>query len=122
MNVLICTDKGTIENGCLEVAPGFHNKGFLGPYDAPIPDEKLKEMNFLPLEHSLGDVVFFNGYTPHQSQKNKSKFPRTNVYLTYNKASDGDQRKKYFTRKRKELPPDSERGNNFKDSPIHDFK
>ena len=46
MNVLICTDKGTIENGCLEVAAGFHNKGFLGPYDAPIPDEYLKEMNF----------------------------------------------------------------------------
>ena len=59
MNVLICTDVGTIENGCLEVAPGFHNKGFLGPYDAPIPDEILKEMNFQLLEHSLGDVVFF---------------------------------------------------------------
>ena len=54
--------------------------------------------------------------------KLKSKFPRTNVYLTYNKLSDGDQRKKYFTRKRRELPPDNERGNNFKDSPLHDYK
>ena len=88
----------------------------------PIPDEQLKEMNFVPLEHSLGDVVFFDGFTPHQSQENKSKFPRTNVYLTYNKLSDGDQRKKYFTRKRRELPPDNERGNNFKDSPLHDYK
>tara|TARA_B100001146_G_C16156147_1_gene423504 strand:- start:126 stop:899 length:774 start_codon:yes stop_codon:yes gene_type:complete len=122
MNVLICTDKGTIENGCLEVAAGFHNKGFLGPYDAPIPDEYLKKMNFVPLEHTLGDVVFFDGFTPHQSKENKSKDPRTNVYLTYNKLSDGDQRQKYFTRKRRELPPDNERGENFTDSPLHDYK
>ena len=122
MNVLICTDKGTIENGCLEVAAGFHNKGFLGPYDAPIPDEYLKEMNFVPLEHTLGDVVFFDGFTPHQSKENKSNDPRTNVYLTYNKLSDGDQRQKYFTRKRRELPPDNERGENFTDSPLHDYK
>ena len=122
MNVLICTDKGTIENGCLEVAAGFHNKGFLGPYDTPIPDKYLEKMNFVPLEHSLGDIVFFDGFTPHQSKENKSKDPRTNVYLTYNKLSDGDQRQKYFARKRRELPPDNERGDNFQDSPLHDYK
>ena len=122
MNVLICTDKGTLENGCLEVAAGFHNKGFLGPYDAPIPEERLKEMTFELLEHSLGDVVFFNGFTPHQSQENKSSSPRTNLYLTYNKLSDGDHREKYFARKRKELPPDNERGETFKDSPLHEYK
>lgn len=122
MNILICTDKGTIENGCLEVAPGFHNKGFLGPYDTPIPEEHLKEMNFIPLEHSLGDVVFFDGFTPHQSRENKTEESRTNVYFTYSKLVDGDQRQKYFTRKRRELPPDNERGENFIDSPLHDYK
>jgi len=122
MNVLICTDEGTMDNGCLEVAPGFHNKGFLGPYDAPIPDEWLKKMKFIPLEHQLGDVVFFDGFTPHQSHKNKTKNPRTNVYLTYNKLSEGDNRKKYFARKRKELPPDNERNENFNDSPLHKYK
>ncbi len=122
MNVLICTDKGTIENGCLEVASGYHNKGFLGPYDTPIPDEDVKKMKFVPLEHSLGDVVFFDGYTPHQSKENKTNEPRTNVYFTYNKLSDGDQRQKYFSRKRRELPPDNEREENFTDSPLHDYK
>jgi len=122
MNVLICTDAGTIQNGCLEVAPGFHNKGFLGPYDSPIPDDVLKKMKFQALEHSLGDVVFFDGFTPHQSQENKTDSPRTNVYLTYNKLSEGEHRKRYFARKRKELPPDNERGENFKDSPLHDYK
>ena len=122
MNALICTDEGTIENGCLEVAPGFHNKGFLGPYDAPIPDEILKDMTFQPIEHSLGDIVFFDGFTPHQSKENKTNLPRTNVYLTYNKLSEGDFRKQYFTRKRKELPPDNERNGNFQDSPLHTYK
>jgi len=79
-------------------------------------------MSFVPLEHSLGDIVFFNGFTPHQSKENRSKNPRTNVYLTFNKASEGNHRKKYFERKRKELPPDNERGENFKDSPLHTYK
>jgi len=122
MNALICTDEGTIENGCLEVAPSFHNKGFLGPYDSPIPDKFLKEMKFEPLEHSLGDVVFFDGFTPHQSKQNKTEKPRTNVYFTYNKLSEGDHRLEYFARKRRELPPDNERGKNFKDSPLHNYK
>tara|TARA_B110001454_G_scaffold113935_1_gene106721 strand:+ start:11933 stop:12706 length:774 start_codon:yes stop_codon:yes gene_type:complete len=122
MNVLVCTDKGTLDNGCLEVAAGFHDKGLLGPYDAPIPDEYLKKMDFQPLQHMLGDVVFFNSFTPHQSQENKTELPRTNIYLTYSKLSQGDHREKYFTRKRKELPPDNERNGDFKDSPLHNYK
>ena len=122
MNVLVCTDKGTLDNGCLEVAAGFHDKGLLGPYDTPIPDEYLKKMDFQPLQHMLGDVVFFNSFTPHQSQENKTELPRTNIYLTYSKLSQGDHREKYFTRKRKELPPDNERNGDFKDSPLHNYK
>ena len=122
MNVLICTDEGAIESGCLEVAVGHHNKGFLGPYDSPIPSESLQEINFVPLQHSLGDVVFFDGYTPHQSQDNKSDNARSNVYFTYNKLSEGNHRNEYFERKRKELPPDNERKGNFNDSPLHAYK
>mgnify|MGYP005634734169 FL=1 len=122
MNVLICTDDSTIENGCLEVSPGFHKMGLLGPVDQPIPQTWLEKMNFIPVTTSLGDVIFFDGFTPHQSKDNKSKKPRTNVYLTYNKLSEGIHRESYFTRKRKELPPDNEREENFKDSPLHDYK
>ncbi len=122
MNVLIITDDTNLENGCLELAAGFHNKGFLGPYDAPIPEKYLEKMEFVPYQLSMGDVVFFNGFTPHQSQDNKSTKPRSNVYLTYNKKSEGDQRNSYFMRKRKELPPDNERNDTFKDSPLHEYK
>ena len=84
--------------------------------------EQLLNIHFQLLEHSLGDVVFFDGFTPHQSKENKTDLPRTNVYLTYNKLSEGDFRKKYFTRKRKELPHDNERNGDFQDSPLHNYK
>ncbi len=122
INVLISTDDSTIENGCLELTPGFYKKELLGPTDSTIPEEWINKMKFEPFPTKKGDVVFFDGYTPHQSKENKSTSSRSNVYLTYNKFSEGDQRKKYFARKRKELPPDNERTNNFKDSPLHDYK
>jgi hypothetical protein len=34
---------------------------------------------------------------------------RRNLYLTYNRASEGDHREKYFADKRKSYPPDLER-------------
>ena len=35
-------------------------------------------------------VVFFNSYLPHGSPSNNSKGSRRNLYLTFNKVSDGD--------------------------------
>jgi len=122
MSVLIITDDTNFENGCLELAEGFHNKGLLGPYDAPIPDKILKQMIFVPYPLSMGDIVFFDCFTPHQSHDNNSKNPRSNVYLTYNRMSEGDHRKEYFARKRKDLPPDNERGETFRDSPLHVYR
>ena len=122
LNVLISTDDSNIENGCIELTPGFYKKELLGPVDSPIPEEWLKQMEFKPFPLKKGDIVLFDGYAPHQSQDNKSVNSRSNVYLTYNSISEGDQRTKYFTRKRKELPPDNERKKDFKDSPLHDYK
>jgi ectoine hydroxylase-related dioxygenase (phytanoyl-CoA dioxygenase family) len=122
MSILICTDDCTVENGCLEVAPGFHKKGLLNEVDTPIPEKWTSQMNFVPFLSKVGDVVFFDGCTPHQSQINNSEHSRTNIYLTYNGISEGEHRQEYLTRKRKELPPDNERGSDYKDSPIHDWK
>jgi len=122
LNVLISTDESTVENGCLELTPGFCPKELLGPLDSTIPEKWLSQMEFKTFPSKKGDVIFFDGYTPHQSKDNKSSSSCSNVYLTYNKISDGDQRKNYFTRKRKELPPYNERTNDFKDSPLHDYK
>ena len=79
-----------------------------------------KEMNFIPCLTSPGDVILFDCFIPHRSKANFSMNQRRNMYLTYNKKSEGDKRMNYYTRKEKEMPPDDRRSNNdFKDSPIH---
>lgn len=123
MNALITIDDNDIENGCLYVAPGHHKRKLIGKYDSPLQGEDLKEMIFIPLPASRGDVVFFDGYTPHKSDPNLSEKWRRNIYLTYNRISEGDQRQAYIARKRKELPPDNERteGMKIKDCYAHSY-
>ena len=122
VNVLISTDKSTPENGCLEVARGHHKRGLIGKYDRPLEGKDLDGMIFEKVPTEVGDVLFFDHFTPHKSESNKSNKPRSNIYLTYNALSKGDHRMEYLERKRKELPPDNERGGNieFENSPIHE--
>jgi Phytanoyl-CoA dioxygenase (PhyH) len=49
------------------------------------------------------------GFAPHQSGPNLTAKPRRNLYLTYNRADQGDFRTRYFTDKRASFPPDFER-------------
>ncbi len=124
MSVMVSTDQSTPENGCLEVAPGQHKRGLIGKYDRALERKDLKGMKFEKVPTEIGDVLFFDHFTPHQSKPNKSNKPRSNIYLTYNLLSDGDHRNEYLDRKRRELPPDNERyeGIKFNDSPLHDVK
>ena len=124
MSVMVSTDQSTPENGCLEVAPGQHKRGLIGKYDRPLERKDLKGMKFEKVPTEIGDVLFFDHFTPHQSKPNKSNKPRSNIYLTYNLLSDGDHRNEYLDRKRRELPPDNERheGIKFSNSPLHDVK
>jgi len=124
MSVMISTDQSTVENGCLEVAAGQHKRGLIGKYDRPLEGDDLIGLKFDKVLTEIGDVVFFDHFTPHQSKSNRSNKPRSNIYLSYNLASDGDFRSKYLDRKRRELPPDNERkkGMKFENSPLHEAK
>jgi len=53
--------------------------------------------------------VFFDSYLPHQSAPNGTSDPRRVLYVTYNRASDGDHRAQYYADKRASYPPDIER-------------
>ena len=123
-SIMISTDQSTPENGCLEVAPGQHKRGLIGKYDRPLEGEDLKGMKFEMVQTDIGDVLFFDHFTPHQSKANKSNKSRSNIYLTYNLLSDGDHRNEYLDAKRRGLPPDNERheGMKFNESAIHDIK
>lgn len=63
------------------------------------------EDEYLLIEADPGDVVFFDCYVPHGSPANTSDRRRCNVYLTFNKQSDGDMREQYYTDKWAVYPP-----------------
>jgi ectoine hydroxylase-related dioxygenase (phytanoyl-CoA dioxygenase family) len=57
------------------------------------------------LEADPGDVIFFDCYVPHGSPANTGTQSRRNIFLTFNKASDGDMRQRYYTDKALTYPP-----------------
>jgi ectoine hydroxylase-related dioxygenase (phytanoyl-CoA dioxygenase family) len=109
ISVLVAVDANTIENGCLELAAGHHQRGLIGRLWEPLEGDELAGVEFVPYPMAPGDVAFFDCFTPHQSQPNLTERPRRNIYLTYNRRSAGDFRERYFADKRKSYPPDFER-------------
>ena len=106
LTALVTLDRSTIANGCLEVVARRHREGLLGPEWATLDEATLA---LEPIETEPGDVVFFDSFVPHASKPNFSALPRRNLYLTYNRASEGDHRARYFAEKRRDFPPDIER-------------
>ncbi len=43
-----------------------------------------------------GDVIFFDAYVPHGSPPNTGDRRRRNIFLTFNKQSDGDMKARYY--------------------------
>lgn len=109
LSVLVTIDPSTVENGCLELAAGHHTRGLIGRKWKPLEGSELDGMEFVPYPMGPGDVAFFDCFVPHQSKPNLTSSPRRNLYLTYNRAADGDKREKYFADKRASYPPDNER-------------
>lgn len=107
ISVLICIDAATVENGCLEMARGWHEKGLIGDEWRPLDGAEGVTYETCPTEP--GDVVFFDSYTPHRSAPNRTEHPRRMLYATYNRLADGDHRARYYADKRKNYPPDIER-------------
>ncbi len=57
------------------------------------------------LEANPGDVIFFDSYVPHGSPANSSDRLRRNLFLTFNRVSHGDMRRRYYEEKWKSYPP-----------------
>lgn len=100
ISVMVAIDDATLENGCLEVAPGQWVKGqvHLNSDGVVIPEEE-SNMKFFPLTCKAGDIVFFSGYIPHRSKPNLSNKSRRAMFLTYNSQSDGDFHDQYYAAK-----------------------
>lgn len=109
VTALVCLDRATLENGCLEMAtiPRLHS--LIAPEWRPMSDEEMAGIEFVPVPTEPGDVLLFDSYAPHLSKPNLTASSRRILYLTYNLLSDGDHRDAYFSDKRKSFPPDIER-------------
>lgn len=106
ITALVTIDRSTIENGCLEMAPGFHDKGLIGEKWKPLEEDAL---DYVAIPTEPGDAIFFDSYAPHRSGPNLTADSRRVLYVTYNRLSEGDHRRRYYNDKRKSYPPDCER-------------
>jgi ectoine hydroxylase-related dioxygenase (phytanoyl-CoA dioxygenase family) len=109
ISVLVSIGEATVGNGCLGIAPLPDRDRHLEREWRPYSEEEIKEMPFVPVPTKPGDVVFFDSYVPHGSYPNLSDKRRRILYVTYDRASEGDQRARYYADKRKSFPPDCER-------------
>lgn len=109
ITALISIDDSTPENGCLEIATGQRLRHLVGEEWKPLDDAVMAAMNPAPLTTRRGDAVFFDSYVPHGSKPNLTDRSRRVLYVTYNRASEGDQRARYFADKYRNFPPDIDR-------------
>lgn len=102
VSVMVPVDPATVASGCLEFAA--HHPDRVLPHEAGRIDPAwVAAATWRPVEAAPGDVVVFDSYVPHRSDTNRSDRPRRVLYLTYNAASRGDHRERYYADKRAEL-------------------
>ena len=109
VTAMVSIDPATIENGCLEMAAAARQTGLIGREWAPLTATDMAAFDLVPIPTEPGDVLFFDSYAPHASQPNLTGQQRRILYLTYNLASDGDHRARYYAEKRASFPPDIDR-------------
>jgi len=113
VSVLIAVEDSNRSNACVEFDhSGNYINRLAAPLWQPLTAQDIPSSEMKPIETKAGDIILFNSYVPHGSDANRSEKRRCNIYLTYNKISDGDYRMKYFSEKRKNYPPNNERDPN----------
>jgi 2-aminoethylphosphonate dioxygenase len=92
LTVLVPLDRAGADNGATEVFTGYHHNGSLSPEDGEYHElsaDLVDESRGVILELEPGDVAIFGGFVPHRSAPNRSDRWRRQLYLSYNKESDG---------------------------------
>merc|ERR1712072_1146224 len=100
VSAMVAIDGANMYNGPLEMGAGRW-----GPGDVPlnergvVAEEAEAMMKYVPVLCSAGDIVLFDGWTPHRSAANYSSDPRRAVFFTYSLARHGDMHSKYYAAK-----------------------
>ena len=109
ISMAIVVDENRKDNAAISfMCSGNYDKSLMSDEWTPLTMDDppyQPEDEYMLLEAQPGDVVFFDSYVPHGSPANASDSQRRNIYLTFNKASDGDLRQRYYDDKWKSYPP-----------------
>jgi ectoine hydroxylase-related dioxygenase (phytanoyl-CoA dioxygenase family) len=100
VTVVLAIDDFGANNGCTEVYPGIHRRGYLSPADGKhyqLDEEVLKPVQPVPLLLGAGDLAIFGCFTPHRSAANRSRRWRRGLFISYNACSEGgDQHDEHY--------------------------
>ncbi len=96
----IAVDENRLDNAALSfLNSGNYEKKLMTEEWQPLTEDDppyQPEDEYVLLEADPGDVIFFDAYVPHGSPANTGTRSRRNIFLTFNRESDGDMREKYY--------------------------
>jgi hypothetical protein len=93
---LIAAEAMTPDNGCLEFAVGSYPTLLSTDVAGCIAGDIAAALSWRAVPLAAGAVLFFTSLVPHRSGPNRTTTPRRAFYLTYNPASEGDLRLRYY--------------------------
>ena len=111
ITMAIAVDDNRRDNAALTfLQSGNYQKSLMAPEWEPLtkddpPYSPAEE--YCLIEANAGDAIFFDSYVPHGSPPNTSERSRRNVYVTFNRRSAGDLRRRYYDDKWKTYPPNN---------------
>jgi len=110
LTVLVAVDPSDRSNGGLEFAePVEVGRTLAQRPGGAIAEAVEASLTWRPVDLPAGSIAVFDSYIPHRSPANASPSARRGLYITYNRASEGDRRADYFADKRATFPPEIER-------------
>jgi hypothetical protein len=101
LSIMVALDPATIRSGCLWVGEGRVSELLPGDGRGRLAPHVVDAITWLPIEVGAGDVVCFDSFVPHKSGTNDASTARRAMYLTYNPASEGNLRARYYDAKRR---------------------
>lgn len=108
ISALVSIDEATVENGCLQLVNGHHQRGLFKSWQ-PLNEDDMIGMDFVHCPTKPGDIVLFDCFAPHASEPNMTDETRRIYYATYNRLSDGYHMARYYADKHQNYPPDIDR-------------
>lgn len=99
VSCMVAVDDATPDNGCLEVVSACYDEVLPLDDRGCIRSEVVTQLRWEPVPLLAGQTLWFHSRTPHRSGANRSLTDRRALYPTYNAASEGDLRARYYAEK-----------------------